>query len=123
MPRAARVDREATKAKQYFDSRSFVSTHGDEYLKGMDLGQRRREVYDRSKGRCQLQNSPRCRGWISWETMEMDHIQGGLVGRNDNLENLRAVCAPCHRHRHVQVRWSSGDATKIKQEREHHESD
>lgn len=106
MPRGAKIDKQATKEKAYKDPRSFISTYGDEYLKGEDLHERRKEVYARSHGRCFLNLSPRCRGWIRYNDFELHHKHGGHVGRNDNLDNLSAVCGPCHRAAHVSPRFN-----------------
>ena len=116
MPRGAKIDRQATKEKGYKDERSFLSLEGDEYLKGEDLSARRAAVYYKSHGRCMLNVSPRCRGWIDFPDFEMDHIQGGLVGRNDNLSNLRAVCKPCHRARHLRPRFGEHTFERTEQE-------
>lgn len=115
MPRGAKIDKQATKEKHYKDERSFISLMGDEYLKGEDLKLRRDEVFAKSHGRCMLNVSPLCRGWITRGTFELDHIQGGLVGRNDNADNLRAVCKRCHRYRHIRPKWSSQE-----RQNEHH---
>lgn len=103
-------DAEATAAKGYKHTRSFVDLHGGEHLYGEDMTFRRQQVYNAAHGRCQSQESPHCRGWISWEGMEMDHIEGRI---NDNQDNLRAVCVPCHRFKHVHPKWTPKDGETI----------
>ena len=96
MPRAAKVDEQATlwrRAVGHFrDQRSFVGRDGHVYLYGEDKRQRRREVFARDGGRC-----VRCGVMVGKEWGEMDHEQGGLVGRCDCLHNLQVMCAECHR--------------------------
>ena len=77
----------------YEHPESFVTCDGKEYLVGSDVTNRRREVYERDGRHCVV-----CGRYLSWEQMELDHI-GKNYGqrRHDNIENLRALCASCHR--------------------------
>ena len=100
MPRAAKRDNTETVARNFMDERSFVSLDGHEYLYGDDIGDRRREVYERAKGVCEVRTSPHCQKAARWIDGEMHHKQGGLVGRNDDMENLLWSCLPCHRFEH-----------------------
>ena len=94
------------------DSRSFIGYRKEDmtphlHLKGEDLSKQREKVFYRSNARCQLRISPDCVVNPVWqESGELDHIQGGLVGRCDCLHNLQWACKPCHRMKHIQVRWT-----------------
>ena len=109
MPRGFRKDIAATQDRKLLDSRSFVSRQlilgnyecqnaKHEILYGKDKSARRREVYERAKGRCE-----QCGRAASWETGEWDHIKGGLTGRCDCLSNAQWVCGAnsngCNFHR------------------------
>jgi 5-methylcytosine-specific restriction endonuclease McrA len=54
------------------------------------------QLYLRSEGRCELQGSQRCWGWISWETMHACHIVSKARGGKFTLSNLKAGCPECH---------------------------
>lgn len=86
------------------DKRSFVSLGAEPhlYLRGEDITNQRNKVWYASKGRCAI-----CKMPMYWDDWHMDHLQGGLVGRCDDLNNLRAVHPACHRGRHVQVQLKS----------------
>jgi 5-methylcytosine-specific restriction endonuclease McrA len=103
--RHRKVDRQLTKTRNYLDDRSFTDIFGKEYLSGLDMGARRKEIYDQSKGRCMLIASPRCRGFADWSDGELDHIVSRGRGGSDDASNLRWCCGPCHRHRHVHTRF------------------
>lgn len=102
-----RIDRDLTAARflngTYQDSRSQVHQDGREYLKGVDVGRRRREVWERDRRRC-----VGCKEYVTWEQFEMDHIAKVVMGerRWDNLSNLRTLCRNCHRAKHVQIRFT-----------------
>lgn len=102
MPRGAKIDRTATAEAHFCDPRSFRSQDGHDYLKGDDIRTRRQEVYDRAKGICEGCRNPHR---VAWGPGQMHHKQGGLVGRNDDMENLQWVCASYHRSQHVQVQF------------------
>jgi hypothetical protein len=107
MPRGAKRDNTETMARNFMDDRSFVCLQGHEYLYGDDIGDRRREVFERAKGKCELKNSPFCAGFTNWVDGEMHHKQGGLVGRNDDMENLLWACPNCHSWEHrKRTPWS-----------------
>lgn len=118
MPRGAKRDNFETKLRHFRDPRSFCSINGHEYLYGKDVEPRRREVYERDHGICQMRaedgDSPvDCDLFALWDDGEMHHIQGGLVGRCDCLHNVQWVCKPCHRASHVRPKWSSQQAVKV----------
>lgn len=100
MPRGAKRALADTRERHFINKRSFVSTDGHEYLYGKDKAKRYREFVESSSPYC-----ANC-GRISYDNGEMDHIQGGLVGRCDCLHNLQWLCKSCHRAKHVQVKWS-----------------
>jgi len=99
--RAHNVDQVATQASFFLDRRSYVTHSGHAYLFGNDVTMRRHEVYERDLGKCQD-----CGKRALWDEGEMNHIQGGLVGRCTCMHNLEWLCKPCHRARHVSVKWS-----------------
>lgn len=108
MPRGASVDMAVTKVLVknhiFWDKRSFVSlpNHSDGsihvYLKGDDIKLARQRVWSSSRQRCAS-----CKTELGYDDWEMDHKQGGTVGRCDCLHNLQALCRPCHRKKHVKV--------------------
>jgi len=112
MPRAAKIDREATRLAKFLDARSFRSLDGHDYLKGKDITLRRREVFARDYGKCQVCLRNGRSNHIGRQEGEMHHVQGGLVGRHDDLENLEWVCRFHHRMSHVQVRWTPKNSLK-----------
>ena len=89
------------------DPRSFVTLGLEPHLKlkGDDMVCQRQRVAHRSKGKCAACKSP-IRVFGLEQDWEMDHKQGGLVGRYDDLENLQALCRPCHRKKHVRPKFS-----------------
>jgi hypothetical protein len=106
MPRGAKKDiaisRLLVKNGLLLDKRSFVSLGPEPhlFLRGYDIVYQRQRVWSHSKDKCAS-----CKRLLSEVEWEMDHIQGGMVGRHDDLSNLRALCRDCHRKRHVQVQW------------------
>jgi len=105
-PRGAKRDLAVTKLLLdnglLLDKRSFVSHEPHLYLKGDDIVKQRARVAGRSGGLCGICKKPF--GGIFGYDWEMDHIQGGLTGRYDDLSNLQAVHAECHRKRHVHIK-------------------
>jgi hypothetical protein len=110
-PLGSKRDLAETKKRQesgeFLDSRSYVSLKGHEYLAGKDTERRRREIYDRDQGFCQLKLEG-CSVWAGWEQGEWDHVISGLVGRCDckgdgKGHGGRWVCRNCHRRRHGQL--------------------
>ena len=106
-------DCKATKERGYKDERSFIDVYGHEFLKGWDTHERRLQTYERDKGRCRLIASPRCRGFANWNDGETDHILPRGKGGSDDLDNLRWVCKPCHRFRHVHPRFGEVSSRKF----------
>lgn len=101
MPRGAREDVGVTKLLfangLLLDRDSFVSLNANEphlFLYGDDITCQRQRVWHRGKHKCAscgMAVGPFSQDW------EMDHIQGGLVGRCDCLHNLQILCRPCHK--------------------------
>ena len=54
-----------------------------------------KRVLERDGYECQLRYPDICTG----RAREVDHIVQPAAGGTDDLENLRAVCTPCHRRR------------------------
>jgi hypothetical protein len=99
MPRAAKIDEAATKARHFEHPDSFVGMDGHLYLAGGDRTLQRARLWKREK-HCAF-----CGKYVSWQEMEMDHVTGGLVGRCDCLDcgrnapgagNLQPACHECH---------------------------
>jgi hypothetical protein len=117
MPRGAKKDVPVTKLLWenglFLDKDSFLGWRSDStphlFLKREDIALQRERVYQNDAGWCQLSLSPEChnnRGFsIPRDEFELDHIKGGLVERCDCEHNLQVACAPCHRMKHVRVKW------------------
>jgi hypothetical protein len=89
------------------DKRSFISLGAEPhlYLKGPDMILQRERVWLKWKG---SDPAPRC--YLKLEgcdfyAAELDHKQGGLVGRCDCEHNLGPACVNCHRAKHVRPRF------------------
>lgn len=54
------------------------------------------QLYERSRGQCELRLSPKCWGGITWYTMHACHVISRPRGGTWNLDNLRAGCPECH---------------------------
>jgi hypothetical protein len=91
----------------FLDKRSFVG-HGKDmvlhlYLHGEDMMIQRSLIFRRDRETCQI-NAEGC----ELDASELDHKQGGLVGRCDCRHNLQASCHPCHERKHnrrPQLKW------------------
>ena len=100
--KAHNMDRDRTDAAKFADPRSYWTNDGHEFLFGADVGNRRREVYERDGGMCQTRG---CGKWVSWEGAQMHHRRGGLVGRCTCMHNLEIQCPKHHALEHVRVKW------------------
>lgn len=110
------IDREATAAAGFLDSRSYVKRAKDgemqSYRFGDDMRLLRAAVFERSKGYCEMPvngftNGARCNRNMSWETMELDHNPSLAHGGDDSMEGTRAICRRCHVARHNRTtRWT-----------------
>jgi hypothetical protein len=110
MPRGASKDKRLTKLLRendlLLDPRSFVGYDLEMiphlYLKGEDMSVQRQLIFRRSFI-CKLQ----LEGCEDVAT-ELDHKQGGIVGRCDCRHNLQPVCHSCHERKHnrsPQLKW------------------
>jgi hypothetical protein len=105
-------DSELTACAGFVDPRSFVAlwkhpgtNHPCVYLFGVDKGPQRRKIFERDKGRCQLE-TPACKGYQGWDRGQWHHIKGGRGNQHcDCLENALWSCGPCHRQKHVRPRF------------------
>ena len=102
-------NRQLTEAANFHDPRSYVANwnhpgtdHACEYLKGKeDVGARREEIRAFWKGKC-----AEC-GRYCPTFGHLHHIKGGLgKQRCWCRENLIFLCGPCHKDKHVSVRWT-----------------
>lgn len=105
-----RVDRKLTAQRRadgtYADPRSCVHQDSREYLRGVDVGNRRRQIWERDKRKC-----VKCLSYVTWEGFEMHHLEKFAGRRFDNADNLVTLCRKCHQSGHIQVQW-----TKTQQE-------
>lgn len=101
--------KEATKSAGFLDKRSRIGFRRDgtefEKLKGVDMENRRRQVYERDGGKCQGCGEKLFFGQGSARSMEMDHILPRGKGGDDSLDNLQSLCGPwlnrCHSKKHL----------------------
>lgn len=96
------VDQEATDAAHFEDARSYVTHHGEQFLFGADMRNRRQEVYERDQGIC-----GGCRKRVGWNYGQMHHVKHRGRGGSDDLANLAWSCSCCHRSEHPQVKWGA----------------
>jgi len=95
-------------------SRARVMLDGREVLTGAAWEQRKREVWERDAGLCQIQAAPYlgiCARYVPWPEarLNIDHIVKRSESRDDRASNLRVLCPYHHRMRHEQERklkWS-----------------
>lgn len=100
-----KIDTEKTVARRFESPRSFVSVDNHEVLHEGDKTQRRREIFERAHGRCELFLAPGCKGFANW----VGHLLEGWAHldvpphRNhcDCLDNGATACDPCHRYYHA----------------------
>ena len=108
--RGFKIDKEATENRAFEHPRSFVSKDGHDLLFGVDKGKRRKEIYDRARGRCELQRSPECRGYANWDSFGLEgwshECQPPHRNHCDCLAAGRWSCDPCHRMITPQVQWT-----------------
>ena len=94
-------------SKLLLDQRSYVTLPDSEaqvhlVLRGRDMEAQHERVIQR--------DGFSCHGCVPHHAIgadgEVDHIQSKGKGGGDELPNLRWVCVPFHRKRHVHVQWS-----------------
>lgn len=89
-----KADRQATEARHFKDPRSYVTPAGDDVLYDEDWNERRYELLQRSRGRCEnVINGQRC----ARDCADPHHLKLRSRHRRDNLDGLLAVCRVCHR--------------------------
>lgn len=95
-----------TASQHFADRRSRIGYRpdGSEFwdLQGVDMGIQRNRVFMRDKQRCQGCGEP-----LALRECELHHIHTRGKGGDDQAENLVCVCGPCHRLRHVRIRWTA----------------
>jgi|SRR5690348_5738397 len=84
-------------------------------LFGEDMSEQRELVMRRAKGRCEYRNEAGKRCPVR-DNLEMDHVQGGLVGRCDCLHNLQMLCPRCHQAKHGRTVRFGPDRPQAEQE-------
>lgn len=99
-------DEQATEDARFEDPLSYITHDGHEFLFGFDVGNRRREVYERDGGVCQGRG---CGKRVSWYEAHMHHRKGGNFGRCTCMHNLEIQCSACHAKEHVRVMWTKND--------------
>lgn len=94
-----------TELAHYLDRRSFVSLpdiHGvpHEILFGEDCTTRRRDLFERSEGLCELQANADCRVVATWDDGEWHHVNTQPGKRCDCLHAAKWSCKNCHQLLH-----------------------
>jgi hypothetical protein len=96
-----KADKQATEARRFKDPNSHITKDGRLVLHGEDWDDMRFLLLTRSHGQCEnVIAGQRC--WR--ECADPHHKELRSVLRNDSLENLLAVCRPCHRELDKQQR-------------------
>lgn len=95
----------ATATANFQDPKSYVDWKGREVLKGEDWKKRKRELWERCKGKCEYFH-----GGIAHcfsEAIDAHHVIPRSKGRDDRLENLQALCRFHHEIIDLRkVRWN-----------------
>jgi hypothetical protein len=74
-----------------------ITKDGREILSGAAYTRRKRQVWERDRGRCR-----KCWTLVSWDQFKregVDHIAKRKMGggfRDDRMENLQVLCRACH---------------------------
>src|SRR5258708_4575711 len=108
-----KADKEATRARHFFDARSYIAPDGREILYGKDWEARKIELHIRSNGWCERFTIWR-KGHDAWclgRGEEPHHIIQRSKGRDDRLENLANLSHACH---------SAEDPRKVRSDRAEH---
>jgi hypothetical protein len=109
--RGHKRDNSETMARNYLDPRSFTALFsGCEILYGKDKEQRRREIWDRAKGRCEAEHhAPSCKGFAGWNEGQWHHTYAHDGKKCDCLGAAVWTTARCHswqhRNRNPRLRW------------------
>lgn len=102
--------------RRKFQPKKHSRVRGREILYGEAKTARRRELFERSGGKCEADSETlgftdywkgaatstvaRCNAPITWETMEWSHNRHGS-NKDDSLANGIASCRDCHRAKHA----------------------
>jgi hypothetical protein len=113
VPRGFKRNNIATAERKFRCKYSFLSLDGHELLDGADWLDRKWEVWQRDKGKCQLRISPRCNPFPG-RCGDPHHKENGVGKRCDCMHNVTLSCRACHDcfHEEVQgrkVRWSKNE--------------
>jgi hypothetical protein len=111
MPRGAKKDLQATRLAKFNCPASFIATDGRPFLKGSDMSEQRRKVWERCDARCEHLDEAktvRCDDLIHWDTFHTHHLRERGKGGSDDLWNLAAYCARHHleAHKARNPRWT-----------------
>ena len=93
-----RRDREKTELCGFKDDRSYCRRDGKQVLYGVDWTQRKRELWTRAKGFCEMGTrmlKPHVSG-CSGLADEPHHITPRSKGRDDRISNLAGLSHDCH---------------------------
>jgi 5-methylcytosine-specific restriction endonuclease McrA len=90
-----RRDLEATAKAKFFNGRSYIRPDGRQHLFGIDMELRRKQVWERCKGRCEI-----CHNQVAEDYGELHHDKPRSRGGDDSAKNLLFICKPCHRAKH-----------------------
>lgn len=96
-------DVQATEARHFKDPGSFVFKDQREWLEGEDWDDRKRELEQRSRNRCENILGAGMEGGVirlhpcGRDAVHPHHIVLRSIARDDRIENLLAVCFDCHR--------------------------
>ena len=79
-------------------------------LRGADMTELRRKVYQRAGGRCEvMRRGKRCNRFAAWDGFghgELSHDKHG-ASRNDTPETVLWSCRECHENRHPGPQFSA----------------
>jgi hypothetical protein len=93
-----KADKQVTEARRFEDERSFVFKDGRERLVGLDWEARKRELWARSGGRCEMSamlgrmHVAGCSGLSE----EPHHVIARSKQRDDRMSNLAGLSHFCH---------------------------
>jgi hypothetical protein len=73
-----------------------IRRHAKSPAERRHIAEVRAQLYERSAGQCEMRVSPKCLGWITFETMHTCHVISRARSGPWDLANLKAGCAECH---------------------------
>jgi hypothetical protein len=120
--RGFHMDAEKTTARAFESKWSFVSRDGHEILAESDKTARRREIFERSHGRCELHIAPDCKGVVNWNSRGLEgwaHLDIEPHRNHcDCAANGAASCDSCHRWWHAHTKLAREIIRRRNQEAE-----